>query len=587
MCESLRNIDPLNLLFEQGLTFLESADYAPARRCFEQVLQQTPDDMEAHANMGLVCFLIADYDAAAKHWAHALQQSHSEDLFANVKEAAQWCQTQGLYDEAAALYEIIIDRYPELATSYLWSLRYSLRINQAKHVSEALVKRKPRSIEARLMDAFLLPQFYHSEADMKYWHQRLYAKFETLQQDWEQGTVDKVDELFIGSPLFDVMALGQNEKVFLESVSHFWRDYTGIGDGAGERIASLPVRAESPIKVAWISFSITEHSTMAYFKTLLLHFFREPSIENAIFHLGPHADQITQEMSAHADYFAHLDTSDLHRVKNLIAAWQPHVLFYLDIGQEAFLYTLAHYRLAPIQAVSVGIPITTGISTIDYYFSSKCFETVTSQDHYSEKLVAFDSPPWQVQVPVSVTKKTRKDFGLPESGVLFLFPHTLFRFDPSLDAVCADILSRVENSYLVLVRYKQTHLHEAIKSRITERFPEAALKVIDLPWMNQNDFLSLLDLADVALDSLYLGGGLVSYQCFAAGLPMLHRSTQELRCRVAAGLYKQCGLEAWIAKDLSEYADKGVKLGQSTSLRHTLKKAILKANPAILESSRV
>lgn len=586
MGDVLKNISDISVLFEQGLNFLEAEKYSLARQCFEQVLQHAPDDMEAHANMGLVCFFSGEYAGAASHWAHALHQSPEEDLFLNVKEAAHWCRNQGLYDEAAALYELIIDRYPKLAISYFWSLRYSLRIDQAKQFAEDLVQQHPKSLEARLMNTFLLPQFYQSEADMQAWHQRLYLTFERLKQDWERGAIDKVEVLSVGSPLFDVMALGQNESTFLKSVSRFWRDYTGVGEGCSERVATLPVSAESMIKVAWVSFSVTDHSTMAYFQTLLQYFFRQPEIENAIFYVGPNSDHVTQAMSAQADYFLHLDTTDLHRVKTLIAAWQPHVLFYLDIGQEAFLYTLAHHRLAPIQAVSVGIPITTGISTIDYYFSAKCFETSTSQAHYSEKLIAFDSPPWQVMVPPSNQKKTRKDFGLPEAGVLFLFPHTLFRFDPTLDAVCADILSRVEKSYLVLIRYKQTHLHEAIKERIIARFPKIAPQIIELPWMSQGDFLSLLELADVALDSLYLGGGLVSYQCFAAGLPMLHRSTEELRCRVAAGLYRQCDLEEWIAKDLPDYVQKGVQLGQSASLRHTLKTAILEAIPTVFQEER-
>ena len=58
---------------------------------------------------------------------------------------------------------------------------------------------------------------------------------------------------------------------------------------------------------------------------------------------------------------------------------------------DPFYYYLAYSRLAPIQINTWGHSETSGIDTIDYYFSSKYYEIPDAQKFYSEKLVCLDS----------------------------------------------------------------------------------------------------------------------------------------------------------------------------------------------------
>ena len=48
----------VHLLFNNGLTMLESGQYRHARACFEQVLENASEDVETLANIGLACFLV-------------------------------------------------------------------------------------------------------------------------------------------------------------------------------------------------------------------------------------------------------------------------------------------------------------------------------------------------------------------------------------------------------------------------------------------------------------------------------------------------------------------------------------------------
>jgi CRISPR-associated protein Csy1 len=242
--------------------------------------------------------------------------------------------------------------------------------------------------------------------------------------------------------------------------------------------------------------------------------------------------------------------------------------------------------LAKLQCVSSGIPITTGISTIDYYLSCRSFEPEQAQQNYSEKLVSLPNPPWQVEVPaLSTPLLNRADLGLPPDKTLYLFPHTLFRLDPDLDPIVAALLSADPQAVLVLLRYRETRLHEDLQKRLGKILSATDLeRICFLPWLPQPQFLQLLNLADLALDGLYLGGGLVSYQCFAQGLPIIHLPTDQLRCRVAAGLYNMAGLSEWIAQDKADYLHKALQLGQDPALRSQLKSQIRAARPLIFEN---
>lgn len=472
---------------------------------------------------------------------------------------------------------------PQLRGSLIWALRCANQTHQAEKLLQNYLKQEPNHLEFRLLDAFLLPQFYLSTSAMEQWRQRLRTKLQELTHWFEQSPVITCQELIAGSPIFDLMLLGQNERETMSHISGLWRKLFLTQEAIQTKLHS----PSQPLRLAWVSFSIYQHSTMDYFKRLLLYFCGRSDFENGVFYFGKPRDSVTAEIARTADHFVQLELSRETGLE-AIQDWQPDILFYLDIGQEAMLYTLAHYRLAKLQCVSSGIPITTGISTIDNYLSCRHFEPEQAQQNYSEKLVSLANPPWQVEVPpLSTPLLSRADLGLPTDKTLYLFPHTLFRLDPDLDPIIAAILAQDPQAVLVLLRYRDTTLHQDLQKRLHKVVSAAdAERICFLPWLPQHHFLQLLNMADLALDGLYLGGGLVNYQCFAQGLPVIHLPTQQLRCRVASGIYKMAGLSEWIAKDRADYLLKALNLGQDPLLREQLKAQIRAARSQIFQNTQ-
>ena len=70
--------------------------------------------------------------------------------------------------------------------------------------------------------------------------------------------------------------------------------------------------------------------------------------------------------------------SVLKQAQELIAAYEPDILYYPDIGMEPVSYFLAFARLAPVQCACWGHPVTSGIPNIDYFLSWSIHEPAGS-----------------------------------------------------------------------------------------------------------------------------------------------------------------------------------------------------------------
>jgi predicted O-linked N-acetylglucosamine transferase (SPINDLY family) len=79
--------------------------------------------------------------------------------------------------------------------------------------------------------------------------------------------------------------------------------------------------------------------------------------------------------------------NNLVRARETLAALELDILVYLDIGMEPLSYFLAFARLARMQCVLGGHPVTTGIANMDYFLSADLSEPPDGDSHYSEKLV--------------------------------------------------------------------------------------------------------------------------------------------------------------------------------------------------------
>ena len=153
------------------------------------------------------------------------------------------------------------------------------------------------------------------------------------------------------------------------------------------------------------------------------------------------------------------------------------MLIYTEIFSTHVPYCLAHNRIAPIQAVLPGNLITTGISTIDYFFSSEYMETGSSEKQYSERVIKLTGMPHGITgIPLVKDKKERNYFDICEKSRVFGLLHNLIKFHPDWDKILEKIANDNENSVFLLTG-KESLQSVQLQNRWKESAPTFLLNV--------------------------------------------------------------------------------------------------------------
>lgn len=314
---------------------------------------------------------------------------------------------------------------------------------------------------------------------------------------------------------------------------------------------TVPARApRSKVRLGLVSAHFRRYSAWDVIaKGILTHLDRS-RFEVCLYHLGSIEDDETALAKSLCDRW--LDTRSVSGASHwaaAIAKERPDVLFYPEIGIDPDTYLVARERLAPVQAVGWGQPITSGLATMDLYLSGELLEPPQAQSHYRERLVLLpgtgacttmpalpDDPPTALLSDLAAS-----------AGPTILVPQTPFKLDPRFDALLARIVQAVGPCTVVIPELPACGVaHEALMARLGTALrslgiaPHAVLKSI--PWLAHGQFNALLDAADVVLDCPSFSGYTTAWTAVHRGAPVVTLDGPFLRQRLAAGVHRKLGL---------------------------------------------
>jgi predicted O-linked N-acetylglucosamine transferase (SPINDLY family) len=350
-----------------------------------------------------------------------------------------------------------------------------------------------------------------------------------------------------------------------------------------------PKAKDDRLRIGFISKFMHNHSIGRTTRGLLANMDRSRFHVSALFVPPLVDDFVSQFVRDSADDYLVLP-STLQAARLEIAALKLDVLFYQDIGMDAYTYFLAFSRLAPVQCVSFGHPDTTGIPNMDYWVSSENFELPSAADHYSEELFLLHnlgSLAYYYRPTLQPTTKTREDFGLPTDRHLYICPQALFKLHPDFDAIIAGILRGDPLGEVVLVEARTTAWNEQLRKRFQVTIPDVVGQVRFVPGLSQDDFLSLIAVCDVMLDTIYFNGMNTSLEALAVGTPVVTMPTTLQRGRHTFGMYARMGMTECIAATPQKYISLAQRLGTDTVFRQQVKDQILSRNDVLYEDMNV
>ena len=218
-------------------------------------------------------------------------------------------------------------------------------------------------------------------------------------------------------------------------------------------------------------------------------------------------------------------------------------------------------RPAPVQAHYLGYGLTTGASFVDYLITDQTFTPPELRATCSEELVYLPhsflpfSPGTMDECTVS-----RSDCGLPEDGVVFCNFNQPAKFEPIVFSLWMQILKSVPDSVLWLGNWND--VTRGNLRREAEARGIAAERLVFADIVPHARHLKRLQLADIALDTLFHGGGVTSTDVLWAGVPLLTCAGDTPQSRLGASLVTALGLTELITDDHHHFAGTAIELAQ-------------------------
>lgn len=436
----------------------------------------------------------------------------------------------------------------------------------ARHFDAALaVQRMP---VLQVLRATLLPPVYGSAGEVDEWRRRLVGNLERLHE--EKVQLDPRRE--VGPNLFYLAYQGRNDRAVQRRLAELY----------GPGFAVRPRRRDGKIRVAIVSKYLRDHTIGLLMRGLVARLSRK-EFEVAAVTFGNPRDWVADFVRGHADQWLCLP-EDAGAVARAVGEWGPDVLLYADIGMDPFTYSLAFSRLAPVQCVTWGHPVTSGISAIDYFLSSELVEPEGAEGHYTERLVRLKTLPFYYYRPTAPGGAAgREQFGLPADRHVYACLQTLFKFHPDFDEILGGILRRDPHGIVVLLRGKYRHWEEALRSRLARTVPDVVERVQFLPGQPREDFLRLMEASDVLLDTAHFSGGNTSYEGLALGVPIVTLPGEFMRGRLTYGQYRKMGVTDCIAETAADYVRIAVQLGTDPDYREEVRQRIRAAASVLFE----
>lgn len=331
-------------------------------------------------------------------------------------------------------------------------------------------------------------------------------------------------------------------------------------------------RLSPKLRIGFLSAHLHRHAVGSLMGSLVRDL--DPAhFESFVIRFAPAPDSEAKAIDSAASATLVLPPS-IMAARSAIAELELDFLLYPDIGMEPFGYYLGLARLARVQGVWPGHPITTGLPEMDVFFSSTLSEPPDGDDHYSEKLIRLSKlPAYTLGRSPNLGEGHVAKLGLSPRDRIYACPVMIYKFHPDIDLQFARILRKDPHAKIVVVG-TEGYWFEALYQRFSDAMPDVVDRIIVLPWLNKQEFFTLIKRADVVLDTVHFGGGNTCLDAFAVGTPVVTQPGRFYRGRATMAKYRQMGIDGLVAGSEQEYVDLAVTTANDASFRSAQNAAI-------------
>ncbi len=179
----------------------------------------------------------------------------------------------------------------------------------------------------------------------------------------------------------------------------------------------------------------------------------------------------------------------------------------------------------------------------------------------SQATTPIQSPEDPIQPPSDLPLTLRSQYGLPDNAVVYCNFNQLYKIDPATLENWMNILKRVPNSVLWLLKFPAAGEANILLTSQKLGLPQG--RIIFSPVAAKEEHVRRGRLADLCLDTPLCNGHTTGMDVLWAGTPVLTLPLETLASRVAASQLYAMGFPSLVASSRQEYEDIASRLGNN------------------------
>ena len=543
--------------FNLGQTLQALGDMAGAEESYRRAVQLDPGNYQANSCLGGVLIAQLKLDGAESVLRRVLELKPGSA--ADLSRLAHVLVEQGKMDEATAVYE------------------QSLALG-------------PDNLPALLGVCLMLPPVYSDSDHVIAARQRYAEGLKRLNEGVGRIKglpVSKVLEQLQRANFYLAYQGGNDRELQSEYAGFVAEVLSAIAPEFMESLAMDRSVAKRRLRVGFLSSFLRKCTVGSYFKSWITLLDRE-QFEVFVYYTGHWRDDVTREIEGSVEHYVQLIGVEAAEIARRVKGDGLDVLIYPEMGMDVTGYMLGAMRLAPVQCVAWGHPVTTGHKNMDYFISCASMEPDNASEHYTEKLVLLGGIGTCYIRPACSSPPDRSHYGLPDDSHLYLCPQSPYKIHPDNDDLLLDILEQDPQATLVFFQGMYANTTQAFKARLERGIAARSLairkRVVILPRMGHEAYMQINRSCDVMLDTLRWSGGNTSLDALACGLPMVTLPGEFMRGRQSCAMLTAMGLDELIARDKKDYVAIALRLGNDPDWRGQIRERIVKNASKVFET---
>lgn len=578
--------------FERAKSLFKQGQISAAAAETQDLITLFPRAIGAHLLLGSI-YLSQMHLKAAEECCRKALEIEPEFLEAQ-HNLANCLRLQGRYNEAIQAYRACLVLSPGLPSALRFLGRCLADTNQTEEaisVFDALSQIEPDSLTNRWENARALPIIYKESKEINRYRARytkrllgIAAKMDLSSPECVSNASDAIQDAF------QLHYQGKNDRHLQGLLGQLIHEIqTSAHPGLENSSTTLAPETGQRIRVGFASSCFRDHTIAKLFGSWIAQLDRS-RFEVFSYSLSVKFDSTSQKIKASSDHFYHFGMNAHAAIKQAHEN-QLHVLIFPELGMDNLMLKMAALRIAPVQAVAWGHPITTGLPNIDYFLSSALMEPKNAEKHYSEKLVKLPNiGTWVEPIQPAPPAWSRNDFNIPEDCDLYLSCQSLFKLLPKNDAIIVAIAEKNQRAHFAFISHSNKTVTQDFLKRIKTAFEQKGLNLLErlhiLPRLNQSDYHCINQLADVFLDNPSWSGGMTTLEAIACGLVPVTLPGSLMRKRHSSAILSMMQVTETIAKNEQDYVDIAVRLGTDLAFRHSVKDQIVKKRHLLFQDQQ-